>query len=228
MPRNRSPAARSCAGWAPRWRCRCSTPWCRRCRRWRRRRPAGVRRLGFIYLPNGVAMNFKGVNYWKPKAKAPTSSCRRSSRRSTAFRDQMIVVSGTQRSIRPTCSNDGANGDHTRGTSTWLTGVHPKHTEGADVQQRDLRRPDRGATSSARTRALPSLELRLDLELPGRQLRERLQLRLHEHAVVELADDAAADREQSARRVRAAVRRRRHVSAAACPGAQRTRAFWTR
>ena len=25
-----------------------------------------VRRLGFIYLPNGVAMNFNGVNYWKP------------------------------------------------------------------------------------------------------------------------------------------------------------------
>ena len=25
-----------------------------------------VRRLGFIYLPNGVSMNFKGINYWKP------------------------------------------------------------------------------------------------------------------------------------------------------------------
>ena len=25
-----------------------------------------VRRLGFIYLPNGVSMNFKGTNYWKP------------------------------------------------------------------------------------------------------------------------------------------------------------------
>ena len=28
-----------------------------------RRRP---RRLGFVYLPNGVAMNFSGINYWKP------------------------------------------------------------------------------------------------------------------------------------------------------------------
>ena len=26
-------------------------------------------RLGFIYLPNGVSMNFTGVNYWRPKAK---------------------------------------------------------------------------------------------------------------------------------------------------------------
>ena len=27
---------------------------------------AAPRRLGFIYLPNGVSMNFSGVNYWKP------------------------------------------------------------------------------------------------------------------------------------------------------------------
>ena len=25
-----------------------------------------VRRLGFIYLPNGVARNFTGINYWTP------------------------------------------------------------------------------------------------------------------------------------------------------------------
>ena len=36
------------------WRCRCSTRWCRRSRRWRppARKPA--RRLGFVYVPNGV------------------------------------------------------------------------------------------------------------------------------------------------------------------------------
>ena len=28
---------------------------------------AAAKRLGFIYLPNGVAMNFSGVNYWTPK-----------------------------------------------------------------------------------------------------------------------------------------------------------------
>jgi len=25
-----------------------------------------VHRLGFLYLPNGVAMNHTGINYWKP------------------------------------------------------------------------------------------------------------------------------------------------------------------
>jgi hypothetical protein len=26
-----------------------------------------VRRYGFFYMPNGVAMNHTGVNYWKPQ-----------------------------------------------------------------------------------------------------------------------------------------------------------------
>ena len=28
--------------------------------------PPPTKRLGFIYMPNGVAMNFSGVNYWAP------------------------------------------------------------------------------------------------------------------------------------------------------------------
>ena len=37
-------------------------------------------RLGFVYLPNGVAMN-DSVNFWTPKGTARTSSCRRFWRR---------------------------------------------------------------------------------------------------------------------------------------------------
>src|SRR5438093_13453705 len=32
-----------------------------------------VRRVGFVYLPNGVAMNFRGVTYWRRPAEARTS-----------------------------------------------------------------------------------------------------------------------------------------------------------
>ena len=48
-----------------------------------------------------------------------------------------------------------------------------------------------------------------------RRLRRRLQLHLHEHHLVAGADDAAADGDQSARRVRAHVRRHRHGGRAA-------------
>jgi hypothetical protein len=57
---------------------------------------------------------------------------------------------------------DGANGDHTRGTSTWLTGMHPKHTEGADVQN-GTSADQAAAQHLGRETALPSLELGLDL-----------------------------------------------------------------
>ena len=164
-------------------------------------------------------MNFTGINYWKPNGEGtdfelspiltPLAAVPRSDGRRQRAR----------RSTRPTRLDDGANGDHTRGTSSWLTGVHPKHTEGADVRN-GISADQIAAHVLGKDTPLPSLELAHRPELPGRQLRERLQLRLHEHAGVALADDAAADREQPARGLRAAVRRRRHVGAAARAGAR--------
>ena len=78
----------------------------------------------------------------------------------------MVVVSGLSHQ-QADASGDG-NGDHTRGTRSWLTGVHPKRTEGADVRRRRSRPIRSPRQSSARTRALPSLELALDLNsTPG-------------------------------------------------------------
>ena len=120
------------------------------------------------------------------------------------FRDRMLVISGLDQNQAET-GDDGASGDHTRGTSSWLTGVYPKRTEGADVTQRHLRRSDRGigarqghgaAVARARNRS----------QFPGRAVREQLQLRLSEHAGMDLADDAVADREQPACGIRAIVR----------------------
>ena len=133
------------------------------------------------------------------------------------FRDRMVVVSGLDHNQAET-GNDGASGDHTRGTSSWLTGVLSQAHRRRRRPQRHLRRSDCGvgprqghgaAVARARHRS----------QFPGRPVREQLQLRLPEHAGVDLADDAAADREQSARRVRAAVRRRRHGGAARRAGA---------
>ena len=47
-------------------RCRCSTRWCRRCAAERGTEPVDAA-IGFFYMPNGVAMNHTGVNYWTPK-----------------------------------------------------------------------------------------------------------------------------------------------------------------
>jgi uncharacterized protein DUF1552 len=120
-----------------------------------------VRRLGFIYLPNGVSMNFKGINYWKPVGEGANFQFSPILTPFSAFREQMIVVSGTNQH-QADVLQDGANGDHTRGTSTWLTGIHPKHTEGADVQN-GVSADQIAAQHLGRDTALPSLELALDL-----------------------------------------------------------------
>jgi hypothetical protein len=120
-----------------------------------------VRRLGFVYMPNGVSMNFTGVNYWKPKGEGTNFELSPILAPLAAFKDQMTVFSGLTQHAAD-ASEDGANGDHARGTSTWLTGVHPKHTEGADVYN-GISADQIAAPILGRDTALPSLELSLDL-----------------------------------------------------------------
>jgi len=122
---------------------------------------AAPRRLGFVYLPNGVSMNFKGVNYWTPVGEGTAFQLSPILTPLAAFREQMLIVSGTTHH-QADVLEDGANGDHTRSTSTWLTGVHPKHTEGADVQNGPSA-DQIAARVLGRDTALPSLELALDL-----------------------------------------------------------------
>ena len=84
-------------------------------------------RLGFVYVPNGMMMNYftpktAGADYELTPILSPLK----------AFRDQMTVISG--------CANakadplDQGSGPHSRAQATWITGVRPKRTEGADVE----------------------------------------------------------------------------------------------
>lgn len=91
---------------------------------------ATPRRLGFIYLPNGVARDDARINYWKPVA-GPGLELSSVLQPLEPFRERIVVLSGLSH-VQAEPWGDG-NGDHTRGTSTWLSGVHPKHTEGGDI-----------------------------------------------------------------------------------------------
>ena len=106
-------------------------------------------------------MNFKGVNYWTPSREGTDFELSPILSPLAAFRNQMLVVSGLNHR-QADVLDDGANGDHTRGTSTWLTGVHPKHTEGADVENGPSADQIAAAVLGKDT-PLPSLELGLDL-----------------------------------------------------------------
>ena len=122
---------------------------------------AAPRRIGFVYLPNGVAMNFAGVNYWRPTAEGRAFEMSPILSPLTPFREQLLVLSGLSQRAAD-AADDGANGDHTRATSTWLTGVRPKHTEGADVQN-GISADQIAVNAFGRETPLPSLELCTDL-----------------------------------------------------------------
>lgn len=119
------------------------------------------KRLTFVYLPNGVSMNFHGTNYWKPKQigrRVPLSPILKPLEK---HRERVSVFSGlVQRPAFPAA--DGANGDHTRATATWLTGVHPKRTEGADVRD-GISADQIAARTIGKGLVLSSLELGIDL-----------------------------------------------------------------
>ena len=85
-----------------------------------------VRRLGWVYAPNGMAMNA-----WTPAAGGALELSPILSPL-TSHREHTVVLSGLAQG-QAEALGDG-NGEHTRATATWLNGVHPRETEGADVR----------------------------------------------------------------------------------------------
>ena len=86
-----------------------------------------VVRLGFIYHPTGAI-----PSRWTPAAEgagfefSPTLSAL------APFRERVLVLSGMAQ-VQARALGDG-NGDHAREGAVWLTGVHPKKTEGVGIR----------------------------------------------------------------------------------------------
>ncbi len=91
-------------------------------------KPGPVRRLGFVYTPNGATMSA-----WTPKGEGPLLDELSPTLSPLApFKNHVMVPTGL--SQRQAESWGNGNGEHSRGQSVWLSGVHPKRTEGADVR----------------------------------------------------------------------------------------------
>jgi hypothetical protein len=86
-----------------------------------------VKRLGFVYTPNGATMSA-----WTPSAEGVLSELSPTLAPLAPFREHVLVPTGL--SQRQAESMGDGNGEHSRGQTVWLSGVHPKRTEGADVQ----------------------------------------------------------------------------------------------
>jgi hypothetical protein len=84
-------------------------------------------RLGFVYVPNGMI-----PKDWLPKAEGRDFEITPTMRPLAPHREKMVVVSNLTH-VTARALGDGA-GDHARAGATWLTGVHPKKTEGVDIR----------------------------------------------------------------------------------------------
>jgi hypothetical protein len=83
-------------------------------------------RLGFVYTPNGII-----PRGWLPKTAGTSFEFMPTMKSLEPYRDKLLVLSNLAQN-NGRALGDGA-GDHARAGATWLTGVHPRKTEGADL-----------------------------------------------------------------------------------------------
>ena len=113
------------------------------------------RRFGAIYVPNGVEMRA-----WTPATEGSVFELPQVLQPLEPFRDQLFVLSGLADQCAVPLPGEGI-GDHARASSTWLTGVRVKKTEGPDIQA-GVSMDQMAAQRLGKETQLASLELALD------------------------------------------------------------------
>jgi hypothetical protein len=116
--------------------------------------PGRVKRLAFLYVPNGVHMidwrpNRAGTDFDLPWILEPLKP----------FRDDLLVLSGLAQHNAEALGDGG--GDHARSLSCFLTGVHPLKTDGANIHV-GISADQVAAQKIGNATRLPSLELGIE------------------------------------------------------------------
>ena len=120
-----------------------------------------VRRLGVVYVPNGMAMS-----NWTPALTGAAFELSPILQPLAPFRDRLLVLSGLADDLAFPRAGEGA-GDHARAAGTFLTGVHVKKTEGADIHA-GISMDQIAAAEVGQETQLASLELAIEsVELLG-------------------------------------------------------------
>jgi hypothetical protein len=111
-------------------------------------------RLAFTYVPNGITMTD-----WTPQGEGRGFVYSRVMKPLERFRDDTVVLSGLAH--RNGYALGDGPGDHARAAASYLTGVHPKKTAGADIQN-GVSVDQIAAQHLASEARFPSLELGCD------------------------------------------------------------------
>jgi hypothetical protein len=111
--------------------------------------------LTIAYVPNGIQME-----QWTPAADGAAFELTPILEPLAPFRDRTLVVTGLAN--KPAMPETGeGTGDHVRAAATYLTGVHPKKTEGPDIRA-GISMDQIAARTLGEGTQLQSLELCLD------------------------------------------------------------------
>ncbi len=114
---------------------------------------APIRRVGVVYVPNGMMMAD-----WTPATEGAMAELSPILQPLAAYRDRMVVLSGL--SSKPPAAIPGG-GNHARASTRFLTDVPPKLTQNSELQA-GVSVDQIAATVLGRDTQLTSLELSLD------------------------------------------------------------------
>jgi hypothetical protein len=113
-------------------------------------------RMGLCFMPHGAVMN-----NWTPAGEGTNWEISRSLKPLEPFKNQLVVVSNlAHKNAAPAGPGDNG-GDHTRSPAVFLNGVHPKRTDGADIQA-GVTIDQIAAEKIGQETRLPSLELAIE------------------------------------------------------------------
>jgi len=111
-------------------------------------------RLAFVYHPVGMIMA-----RWTPAVEGAAFEFTPTMKALEPFRERLVVLTGLAQ-VNGRALGDGA-GDHAREGATWLTGVHPKKTEGAGIRA-GISADQIAAKELSKVTQIASLELGLE------------------------------------------------------------------
>jgi hypothetical protein len=112
---------------------------------------AAPNRLAVLYVPNG-----KNMADWTPEAEGSDYELKSILQPLASFKDRMLVLTGlTADGAR--AHGDGG-GDHARALAAFLTGAHPKKTDGTDIRN-GISVDQIAASRIGHQTRLPSLEI---------------------------------------------------------------------
>src|SRR5271165_334577 len=110
-------------------------------------------RLGLCFIPHGAVM----AN-WTPAEEGADFKLSRTLAPVEPFQDQLVVVTNLAHKMAAPGGPGDNGGDHTRSPAVFLNGVHPKRTDGADIQA-GVTIDQIAAQKIGQQTPLPSLEL---------------------------------------------------------------------